>query len=196
MTHYHRGSTICTRRIRWIKHFSFSLFSSRSVIRRRLEQMIRAVYCSVHLLYYYMIVKQRASREQVSVICYVFFFSYMYEHEFFFLQIIIIIRIRSFLYRYTGRRIIIRTSSNARACYIRYIYIHIYYLYTIYMIPRYDDNDDGGGGTCRAAGVKRKKNQQCIILCIHVEYLNIKRRTYYIIIVLWIQTNTRCHGVN
>lgn len=45
-------------------------------------------------------------------------------------------------------------------------------------------------------GCKRKKNQQCIILCIHVEYLNIKRRTYYIIIVLWIQTNTRCHGVN
>jgi hypothetical protein len=48
----------------------------------------------------------------------------------------------------------------------------------------------------QAGGCKRKKNQQCIILCIHVEYLNIKRRTYYIIIVLWIQTNTRCHGVN
>lgn len=107
------------RRIRRIKRF-FSLYfpvgqSSGDVWSRRY-----VLQCIVCIYYIIMDVKQRASREQVSVICYVFFFlctntsffsrnnnNYYYTY--------------SFIFIYTG--IIIRTSSLA--CYI-IIYIFLY----------------------------------------------------------------------
>lgn len=65
-----------------------------------------------------------------------------------------------------------------------YIYIFIHGYNNTRAGNRVIPGGNGVGGGCGGGG-KRKKNQQCI----HVEYLNIKRRTYYIyyiILLLWI----------
>jgi len=87
------------RRIRRIKQFFFLYFlvgqSSGDVWSRRYVQCTVCIYYIIII----MDVKQRASREQVSVICYVFF-SYVRTRVFSLeiIIIIIIIHIRSFLY--------------------------------------------------------------------------------------------------
>lgn len=132
---------------------------------------------SVHLLHYYHYCGCKTARESwTSVGNLLRFFFSCTNTSFFSRNNNNYCYTYSFIFIYTG--IIIRTRWRARE--LAYYTIHI--IFYTHDSMWYDDNDnvdDGNGG----GGCERKKNQQCIILCIHVEYLNIKRRTYYIIIV-------------